>query len=168
MSRLETIIAAHPFFQGITREFLSVVAHDAREAKIEAGQYLFEEGDYAAEFYLIQRGLVAARSRGGATPPQTLAGGDVLGWSWLFPPFNWQFEVRALELTDVIVLHGTNILLACDADHALGYELMKRVAINVAQRAEALRMPAPARPPVHRAFSAATVPGFSLAQAFSR
>ena len=72
-------------------------------------------------------------------PIQTIGGGDVLGWSWLFPPFTWHFQARALSRTEAIVLNGPHLVVACNANHEFGYELMKRVAHVVLKRLQATR-----------------------------
>ncbi len=71
---------------------------------------------------------------------QTVAEGDVLGWSWLFPPYRWVFDAQALELTRALVFDGTCLRGKCEDDHNLGYELMKRFAHVVVQRLQATRL----------------------------
>ena len=65
--------------------------------------------------------------------------GDVLGWSWLFPPFSWNFQARAIEPTSAIVLSGAHLLVTAEGNHDFGYELMKRVAQVVIHRLQATR-----------------------------
>jgi hypothetical protein len=68
---------------------------------------------------------------------QTLEAGDVLGWSWLVPPYEWRFHARALETTLAIALDGKCLRTKCEQNHDLGYELMKRVAAVMQKRLEA-------------------------------
>jgi CRP/FNR family cyclic AMP-dependent transcriptional regulator len=68
-----------------------------------------------------------------------LGPGDVLGWSWLFPPFVWHFQARAVEPTTLLVLNGAGLLVSAERDHDFGYELMKRVAQVVIRRLQATR-----------------------------
>jgi CRP/FNR family cyclic AMP-dependent transcriptional regulator len=60
------------------------------------------------------------------TEIQTLGAGDVLGWSWMFEPYKWQFEATAIEPTSAIFLYGTQLREQCEIDPEFGYELMKR------------------------------------------
>ncbi|MER3445715.1 MAG: hypothetical protein C4291_02255 [Candidatus Dadabacteria bacterium] len=69
----------------------------------------------------------------------TLGEGDVLGWSWLFPPYRWRFSARAVAHTEAIVLDGRYIRARCEEDHDLGYELLKRFAEVIEQRFQAMR-----------------------------
>jgi hypothetical protein len=71
---------------------------------------------------------------------QTLDADDVLGWSWLFPPHEWFFDARALELTRAIALDGKCLRGKCEADQRMGYQLMKRFSALVVERLQATRM----------------------------
>ena len=70
---------------------------------------------------------------------QTIGAGEALGWSWLFPPFVWHFQARALEPTKAIAFNGAHLLVACEENHDLGYDLMKRVSQVLIQRLQATR-----------------------------
>ena len=63
----------------------------------------------------------------------------MLGWSWLFPPYYWHFDARAVELTEAVFLHGAPLREECEADHDLGYELVKRMAEVMLKRLQATR-----------------------------
>jgi CRP-like cAMP-binding protein len=71
---------------------------------------------------------------------QTVGPGELLGWSWLMPPYRWHFDARALEQTRALSFDGTCIRNKCETDHRLGYELMKRLAYVFTQRLEASRL----------------------------
>ena len=65
---------------------------------------------------------------------QALGPGEVLGWSWLLPPYEWHYSARAAEPTDVVALDGKALRARCEEDHGLGYEMMKRFALVIVQR----------------------------------
>jgi CRP/FNR family transcriptional regulator, cyclic AMP receptor protein len=139
---LEDMLAEHPFFIGMKAEHLKILAEDAMEARFEAGQVIFCEGDQANRFYLIQHGKVVLEALGAETassPFQIIGDGDVLGWSWLFPPFSSHFAARALEPTQSIFLYGTRLREQCKQDYELGYALMKRTVAVVIQCLQATR-----------------------------
>ena len=71
---------------------------------------------------------------------ETLHDGDVVGWSWLFPPYRWQFDARALEPSRAIAFDGACLRGKCEADHELGYELMRRFAGSIIERLQATRL----------------------------
>jgi CRP-like cAMP-binding protein len=139
---VESLIRQHPFLNDLSPHQYRLLADSAMQTQYRAGDVIFQQGDPANRFYLIQRGRVAVESwlgKRGTIVIQTLHAGDVLGWSWLFPPYYWQFGARALEATDAIFIYGTPLREECEADHELGYELMKRVAAVMLERLQATR-----------------------------
>jgi hypothetical protein len=70
----------------------------------------------------------------------TLGAGELVGWSWLFPPYRWHFDARATELTRTIAFDGACLRDKCEQDHDLGYELMRRFASLMLDRLQATRL----------------------------
>ncbi len=143
MKTIESMLAEHPLFQELEPRHLHMVASGASEDRFGAQEYLFSEGEKAGKFYVIRKGKVALET--GAPPEgpittETIEEGDVVGWSWLLPPYRWQFSARAIEPTQVIVLDGVRLREKCEEDHDFGYELVKRVTQVVVQRLEAIRL----------------------------
>ena len=106
------------------------------------GELILREGDPADRFYLLQKGRVALESHqteSGITRIQTIGPGEVLGWSWLFPPYLWHFDARALESTEAIFFYARPLRDECESDHELGYELTKRMAAIMLKRLQAAR-----------------------------
>jgi CRP-like cAMP-binding protein len=123
-------------------EHLDTIAGCATEVQFKARHIIFREGEPANQFYLIESGSVAVEAHqasAGDVLVQILGPGDVLGWSWLFPPFVWHLRARALEPTAAIVLNGAHLLVAAERNRDFGYELMKRVAQVVIRRLQATR-----------------------------
>jgi len=143
MQTLGPILAEHPFLKGLDPRHLQVVTGCASNVRFEAGQFIFREGEEANQFYIIRHGKVSlevfAPGRGSITI-QTVGEGEVLGWSWLFPPYHWHFDARALELTRAIAFDGRCLRTKCEDDHDLGYELVKRFAHVIMERLQATRL----------------------------
>ena len=143
MAMLEPLLAAHPFFTDLEPRFLQVVAGCVANRRFPAGAFLGREGEAANQFYLLRHGKVALQisvpERGPVTI-ETMEAGEVCGWSCLFPPYRWHFDVQALELTRVLVFDGQCLRAKCEADHDLGYALMQRFAQVVVQRLQATRL----------------------------
>jgi CRP-like cAMP-binding protein len=139
---LASLIAGHPFLKGLPSRHLQILADCAMLTEFAPKQLIFREGEVANRFYLIREGKVALETPikdHGPLHLQTVGGGEVLGWSWLFPPYYWHFDARALEPVKAIFFYGTRLRECCEADHELGYELMQRVAEVVVQRLQATR-----------------------------
>ena len=143
METLEPILAQHPFLKDLEPRHLQTIVGCAVNARFNAEQFIFREGQEAKQFYFIRRGKIALEifvpGRGSVTI-QTLGEGEVLGWSWLFPPYQWHFDARALELTRTIALDGECLRGKCEADHSLGYELVNRFAQVLMERLHATRL----------------------------
>lgn len=143
METLEPILAKHPFLKGLKPEHLKILVGCASNVRFNAGQFLFHEGEEANEFYMIREGKVAVQIQGAERGPitvQTIGEGEVLGWSWLIPPYRWRFDVKALELTRAIALDGKCLRTKSEEDHDLGYELLRRFAGIIVERLEAARL----------------------------
>ena len=139
---VKSVIAEHPFLKELKPKHLGVLADNAMRMQFEPNQLIFREGDPANRFYLIETGQVSLESMGNNESPaliQMIGPGEVLGWSWLFPPYYWHFDARALEPTTAIFFYGTRLREQCEQDRTLGYELMKRMASVVIQRLQATR-----------------------------
>jgi hypothetical protein len=76
----------------------------------------------------------------GAVTIQTVDEGDVVGWSWLFPPFRWHFDARALDSVRAVAFDGACLRDKCDDDHSLGYELLRRFSPVMLARLQATRL----------------------------
>ena len=141
MKPLETAIAEHPFGKGLSPQHLKVITECAMRSHFDADEPIFQEGEMANRFYLIHKGKVVliASERGQPHRIQIIGPGDVLGWSWLFPPYYWHFDARAVEATDAIFFYGTRLREECEQDQGLGYELMKRMAEIIIQRLQSTR-----------------------------
>ncbi len=143
MENLERILSEHPFFVGLDEGFLKLACGCAKNARFEAEQFIFHEGDAADQFYLVREGRVAlqisAPGRGAATF-LTLGPGEVFGVNWLVPPYRWTCDAKALEQTRAIVMDAHCLRNKCEVDHDLGYELMKRLMPVLIERLHTTRL----------------------------
>ncbi len=140
--KLAALIRTHPFFKDFDPHQQRLLADCAMEKSFEAGEVIFREGDPANRFYLILEGTVILESYvldRGRVEIQTIETGDVLGWSWLMPPYYWQFDARAVTPTKAIFFYATPLRDEAENDHQLGYELYKRIAGVMLKRLQAMR-----------------------------
>lgn len=142
MENLERFLAESPFFKGMKKEYLELLAGCASNVRFDAGQVILREGKVANACYLIRHGKVAlevdAPKRGPITI-QTVGEGEVLGWSWLVRPYHWHFDARAVEPTRAIALDGECLRQKSENDCCLGYELLKRFSQLMVERLQAAR-----------------------------
>jgi CRP/FNR family cyclic AMP-dependent transcriptional regulator len=140
---LASLLAKRPFFAGMSEASLAVLAECASEVEFAAGTTIFREGDEADACYLITGGDVALEIVVPGRGPhvvETLHSGEVLGWSWLFPPYRWSFDAQALTETHAIRFDGAALREAKTSDSQFGYELMTRFARVLVDRLQATRV----------------------------
>lgn len=143
MQTLPASLAEHTFLAGLEPKHVEVITSCATGVRFPADRLIFSEGDEANQFFLITDGKVSLEAfhlERGSIVIQTLGPGDVLGWSWLVPPYRWRLDARALEETHAFALDGKQLRARCEEDPALGFELLKRFAAVVEQRLSATRL----------------------------
>jgi CRP-like cAMP-binding protein len=134
---LATRVALHPFLAGMNRTQLALLTDCAIAARFKTGETILREGEFANRCYLIETGKVVLESVGCFGEPlliETIGAGDLLGWSWMFPPYTWHFTARAIEPTTAIFFFGSILREYCEKDHSLGYELLKRISAVMVKR----------------------------------
>ena len=140
---LERVIAECPFFAGLDQGFMNLVVGCASNVRFDAGTYIFKEGAPADTFYLIRSGKVAVEIFQPQRKPiviSTLDEGEILGWSWLLPPYVWKFHALAVQNIRAIALDGRCLRNKCEENHDLGYEILKRFVQIIEQRLDATRL----------------------------
>jgi CRP-like cAMP-binding protein len=143
MKTLDAEVAESAVFHGLPQAHLELIAGCGRNSGFEAGEYLFREDEQADTFYFLRHGRVTLETfvpGRGAVTIQTVDEGDVVGWSWLFPPYRWHFDARALDAVRVIAFDGACLRRKCDQDHSLGYELLGRFSPVMLERLQATRL----------------------------
>lgn len=140
---LESVVREHPFFQDLPDKHLEFITGCAKNVQFPQHHSIFHEGDPANEFYFIREGLVAVElliPHRGATTVQTVSEGEILGWSWVSPPYRWHFDARTLERTRALVFDAKCLRTKCEEDHDLGYEMLKRFVSVISERLDATRL----------------------------
>jgi len=135
-------LSEHPFLRGLTRTQLMLLADCALTAQFKPGEIIFRQGERADRFYLIDGGKVVLQADTGGGEPliiETIGAGDLLGWSWMMPPYVWHFTARAVEPTVAIHFAGGVLHDYCNRDHSLGFELHKRMSAVMMKRLQAAR-----------------------------
>ena len=139
----KTTLGEQAFFKGLPPAHLEMLAREAMPMEFKAGELIFNEGGVANRLYLLLSGKVVLEAptdlEHEPVAIETIGAGSMLGWSWLFPPYYWHFDARALTPVKAIFFYGTRLREQCESDHELGYELMKRVSGVVIERLQATR-----------------------------
>ncbi len=139
---IEDYLSNHKFFSGLDEGFVHFLSNSATETTAEKGHVLFQQGKQADKFYLLRDGQVSVHVpalMGPALEIQSLGADQLLGWSWLIPPYRWNFMARATADTNLLEFDGSAILARCEADPKFGYELFKLFAALMSERLDAAR-----------------------------
>jgi len=136
-------LAGHAFLRGMADGHLAVLARDCWVVPVRRGHVFFAEGDTAHRFWLIRSGHVAldVHAAGGQELiVETLGQGDLLGLSWLVPPYQWQFNATAIQDTMTFEFNVDAVRAACESDAGLGYQLLQRAMAVASSRLQATRV----------------------------
>jgi CRP/FNR family cyclic AMP-dependent transcriptional regulator len=139
---MKTEMTPHPFLKGMSEQHLKILAAASMFAQFEPGEVIFREGEPANRFYLIHTGeveLETTHEGNGLISIQKLGPGDVLGWSWLYPPYYWHFNARATKPTTATFYYGTRLREICEQNREFGFEMMKRISEVLLQRLQSTR-----------------------------
>jgi len=143
MEGLERILGEHRLFSGLGQEFIDLAAGCAKNTRFNADEFLFHAEDPADWIYLVRHGRIAlelASPGHGAIQFETVGEGEIVGLTWLLPPYRWGYDARALDLTRAIALDARCLRDKCEADNRLGYALFKRILPVLVQRLHAMRL----------------------------
>ena len=136
-------LSAHPFLRGMSVDQLGMLAKAARDVRFPARHRLFEDGGNATRFWLIQSGHVSLDLHVPGEGPvviETIGMGEILGWSWLFPPYKWAFGAVAATAVEAFEFDAPAVRELCAADPELGYEFNQRITRVLAKRLQATRI----------------------------
>ena len=137
MKKIEDLLRQHPFVEGLGEEIVNLIAGCAKNVVYQENEYMFREGESSDFFYLIRHGTVALEMFIPGKGPHTFLttkNGEIVGSAWLIPPYRWTYDARAVELTRAMAFECKCLRDKCEADHHVGYELMKRFVPPLLER----------------------------------
>jgi CRP/FNR family transcriptional regulator, cyclic AMP receptor protein len=140
---LAALVARHPLFSGVPGDVAQLVAGCAHNVAFDAGETLLVEGGAADTLYLLRRGRVALEVHAPGRGPlviETVGPGAAVGWSWLYPPYRWHLDARAIGPVGAIAVDSECLRAKAEADPAFGYELLRRVGAVLLDRLQATRI----------------------------
>ena len=143
MRTLAEYLPEHPFFAGLDDATMELIVGCAKNVHVSPGELLFRTGEPADTFYAIRSGRVALEvhePRRGSVRIATPSEGEVVGWSWLVPPYRWMFDARVVTSLSAVAIDGACLRGKCAQDPVLGYALMQRVAQVMYQRLQEARV----------------------------
>jgi CRP/FNR family transcriptional regulator, cyclic AMP receptor protein len=141
--RLAKLLQGVSFSADLPDEMVRTLATISQTRVFPAGTILFEEGAPNHELYLVWSGRVALDMHipgHGNVRLLCLGPGDMVAWSAVLEEGEMTASAVATENTEVVALPADKLLAACERDHHLGYEVMRRMARQLARRLLATRL----------------------------
>ncbi|ANW21553.1 Crp/Fnr family transcriptional regulator [Streptomyces clavuligerus] len=126
----------------LSAEHRGRLLHSAREVSFEQGARLFEEGEIPAAFWIIRTGLVTLDIRIPGRRPrviESLAHGELVGWSWMFPPSPCRTGAEAMTPVRALEFDAAEARRLCEADPWFGHAVSGWVGSVLAHRLQASR-----------------------------
>ncbi|MCX4585723.1 cyclic nucleotide-binding domain-containing protein [Streptomyces sp. NBC_01481] len=114
-----------------------------RDVRFPEGTRIFEEGRRADRFWIVQSGTVTLDIKVPGRRPaviENLGFGELVGWSWLFPPHVWQFGAEAMTPVRAQEFDASTVRMMMDADPAFGSAIGNWVGRVLAHRLHAARI----------------------------
>jgi len=140
---LELGLQEYAFFRDLSADHVKAITSCGKSIEFPEQYYIFRAGDAANYFYVIHDGLVSIElliPDRGVTRLQTVDRGEVLGWSWITPPYRWHFDSRTLRRTHALAFDVDHLRTKCEQDHSLGYAVMKGLTDVIVARLDAMRL----------------------------
>jgi CRP-like cAMP-binding protein len=137
---MATRVGLHPFLAGLKRRQLALLTDCAISTTFRRGQLILRANQASNGFYLIETGKVtifASLENGGQAVVEDLGPGELLGWSWMFPPYIWHFTAQAVTRASAIFFCGSLVREYCKRDPLLGFELLQRMNGVMTRRLQA-------------------------------
>lgn len=143
MNPLKELLYDHTAFKLLGPEYMNYLSECAHQETFKLDTFIFKAGEPADEFYLIDSGKVTLQVY---SPPKgplnilTLNRHDLLGWSWLYQPYTWHFEARAVTETVTYTFDAVRVREKCQEDFEFGYLLSNCFGKVMMQRLAATRL----------------------------
>ena len=142
MKTVKEFVRDHSLFEGMDSDQVEFIAGCGQLRRFAEGDYLTRENDAADNFFLLLEGsaVIETHQHNQAPAPLlSLSTNDIVGWSWLIPPYRYQFDARAVTPLRTVQLDGRCIREKCENDPKLGYQLLKRLAAVMVSRIHCAR-----------------------------
>jgi CRP/FNR family transcriptional regulator, cyclic AMP receptor protein len=135
-------LAGHPFLRGMPPGQLDALAASASDVRFPAGHRIFADGGFAGRFWLVQSGYVSLDMHVPGNERvviDTVGIGELLGCSWVFPPYRWAFGAVCVTAVRAFEFDAAAIRERCAADPDFGAELRERLLRVLARRLQSTR-----------------------------
>ena len=139
---IREVLDNNTFFSQLSDDYIDYLSEHAVARSIGEGEVVFRLGEHADKFYLVNSGAISVEIPALYGPTlviQNLGPSQILGWSWLTSPYQWDFQAKVDEASEVLEFDGAALLKHCDQNPEFGYALLKRFTELMSERLHAAR-----------------------------
>jgi CRP/FNR family cyclic AMP-dependent transcriptional regulator len=143
MKEIKDLLKNNLYFKDLEDEFINFLAENSTFTDYEQESFIFSVREPAECFYLILSGKVALQMfshEKGEIVLEERTDGEILGWSWLKPPYKWRFDAFTLKNTKLIVFDANLIKKQMEANPRFGYKIQSIFFNIVVDRFQATRL----------------------------
>ena len=135
-------LAQLPFFAGMPEDHLDFISACAQNFHFRQGEFLMLAGKPTKGFFVIREGSVVLEleSANRIFTIQTVGESELVGWSWLVPPYKGHYDARAVTPVSAIGFGADCVRRKCETDPVFGYQMFKRFSRLIVERLLATRM----------------------------
>lgn len=122
---------------------LAKLGSAASEVSVVTDEILFAADTPADSFFVVRTGVIVLELEVAGAPPLVITSvgeGDLLGLSWLFPPFIWKWTARAAAPSVLLSFDARAVRSFMEEDHELGYRVMRAAAAEMKSRLTGARL----------------------------
>lgn len=128
----QSALSAAELFAGISDQTLKALADLAKKEEFDAGRALYDVGDPADDFFILDSGRVEfliGRDERVSPAGFMLRKGELFGWAALLENQPRRIaRATCLEKSQVLRINGKDALRVLEADHASGFIVMRRLS----------------------------------------
>jgi CRP/FNR family transcriptional regulator, cyclic AMP receptor protein len=138
----QPLIGALPLLRDLPPQQIARLTACAHHVSLPRGHRLFDEGAPADRFWIIDAGQIALDMLVpgvGRLTIETLGRCDVVGLSWLVPPYQWQFGAVCTQPMQAFEFDARAVREACAQDPEFGYAIAMRFMTVASHRLQATR-----------------------------
>jgi CRP-like cAMP-binding protein len=122
----------YEIFAAFSDQQLAVLAKITEKQTFKANAHVYEHGDRAKAMFIVTKGLVSLREM----KPGDQVGiafemrerGEMFGAACLMKPQQYTLTGVCLEDSEILAIDADKLFDLCEADTAMGYRLMQKVA----------------------------------------
>ena len=141
MKAIANVLSENQVLKGLSPKSLDILSVCAGNVTFQENQLIFKPGEEADCFYILRSGEVGlvVPYEHGAIEVQKLHKADILGWSWMLPPYTWVMQARALSRVDAVKVDAKRLRTLFETDKEFEREVLKCLMPVVIQRLNALQ-----------------------------